>query len=150
MLRLRERSRLSRVHECGSIRWRRAVTELIALVFDGGLALRVFVFLVVVGLDDVAHDWPRGGAAMLAAFLHENGDDDFRIAARSVADEPGVVFKFFLFAHALSRGVADNLRSAGFSAEFDTGKFKRAAGATFVDHTIHGVSDFLDGGFRNV
>ena len=60
---------------------------------------------------------------MLAAFLHENGDDNVGIAARRVADEPGVVFKFFLLAETLARGVADNLRGAGFSTELDASEF---------------------------
>ena len=59
------------------------------------------ILLVVVGLDDIANDRTGSFAAVLSAFLNENGNDNFRIAPRRVADEPGVVFKFFLFAEAL-------------------------------------------------
>ena len=58
---------------------------------------------------------------MLTAFLYQHGDHDFRIAFGRVAHEPGVVFKFFLFAEAIARGVANDLRSAGFAAQFDAG-----------------------------
>ena len=61
---------------------------------------------------------------MLAAFLHQDGDDNFRIAPRRVAHEPGVVLELFLFAQSLSRGVADDLRGAGFAAEFDAGQLQ--------------------------
>src|SRR5271155_3907759 len=45
------------------------VIEVVVLEFDGVLTLVLLVFLVVVGLDDVAHHRTGGGAAMLAAFL---------------------------------------------------------------------------------
>ena len=50
----------------------------------------------------------------MSAALHEDGDYDFGIAARSIADEPGIVLEFFFFAEAAADIVADDLRGAGF------------------------------------
>ncbi len=83
---------------------------------------------------------------MLATFLNENRDDDFRIALGGIADEPGVVFKFFLFGKFRAGAIPNNLRGAGFSAELDAGQFQLAAGAAgFVDDAIHTVGDAFDG-----
>jgi len=57
----------------------------------GSVALEIL--LVVIGFDDIAHDRAGSGAAVLPAFLHQNGNDNFGIAARGVTDKPGVVFK---------------------------------------------------------
>ena len=93
------------------------------MISGGNYALGFAIFLVVVGFDDIADDGASGFAAMLAAFLNENGDANFRIASWRVADEPGIIFKFFLFAEAIPSVVTDDLRGAGFSAEFDIGNF---------------------------
>ena len=65
--------------------------------------------LIVIGLDDVA-DYRAGGfAAVLAAFLDEHGDADFRIAFWRVADKPGVVLeRFILILARASSGVVTN------------------------------------------
>ena len=108
--------------------------------------MRLLVLLVVVRLDDVAHDGASRFATVLSAFLDQHGDNNLRIAARRVAYEPCIVFEFFLFADACASVVTNHLRRSGFSAEFDARKFELAAGAVgFVDDAVHGVGDLFDG-----
>src|SRR5262245_56224375 len=64
--------------------------EVVALVFDRVLLLVPLRFLIVIGLDDVTRHWRRSGSAVLAAF-DQHGHDDFGLAARGIADEPGVI-----------------------------------------------------------
>src|SRR5437870_9721690 len=54
------------------------------------------VLLVVVSLDDIANHGAGSLAAVLSAFLHQDGYDDLRVAARGVTDKPSVVIEFFL------------------------------------------------------
>src|SRR6266403_4514033 len=61
--------------------------------------------LVVIRLDDIAHDGSRRCSPMLAAALDERRNHNFRIASRSVADEPPIGFFPFL-SHADSCVVA--------------------------------------------
>ena len=118
-------------------------------MFVGGHStLSLAIFLVVIGFNDIANDRTGRLTTVLAAFLNKNRDDDFRIALGGITDEPGVIFKLFLFAEAVAGVVADDLCSAGFSAEFDAGELELAAGAArFVHHAIHTVGDFFDGVF---
>src|SRR5437870_11887203 len=45
------------------------------------------VLLVVVSLDDIANHGAGSLAAVLSAFLHQDGYDDLRVAARGVTDK---------------------------------------------------------------
>src|SRR5580704_5434455 len=88
---------------------------------------------------------------MLAAFLNEDGNADFRIALRGVTHEPGVVGKLRAFFHEIHFVVADDLRGAGFAAKLDASEFEFTAGAAwFVDDTIHSVRHFFDRGVGDV
>src|ERR1043165_6839312 len=71
----------------------------LGMSIGGDCAADLTIFLVVVGFDDIADHGTGGFAAMLAAFLNENGDANFRIAPWRVADEPGVVGKLRAFVH---------------------------------------------------
>src|SRR5579859_7934837 len=93
--------------------------QIISFIARSKLSLCLFGLLVVIGLDDVARDRSGGFSSVLAAFLDENRDDDFRIAARRITDKPRIVFKFFLFANAIACPVADDLGGPGFSTELN-------------------------------
>src|SRR5712664_2455132 len=128
----------------------RAFPRCIALVLRGVLALLFFVFLVVVGLDDVPDHGPGSFATMLPAFLDEHGDDDFGVAARRVTDKPGIVFQLLRFPHARAGVVADDLRGSGLAAELNPGEPQLATSATaFVDDAVHGIGYFFHCGFGN-
>src|SRR5260370_35302794 len=86
---------------------------------------------------------------MFSAFLYQNGHDNFRIAARRVADEPGVVLELFLFPKLFAGRITDDLRSSRFASDFDSRKPDVARGATFfVDNAVHRGAYFFDGSLR--
>src|SRR6266404_3465314 len=86
---------------------------------------------------------------MFSAFLYQNGHDNLRIAARRVADEPGVVLELFLFPKLFAGRITDDLRGSRFTSDFDSGEPDVARGATFfVDNAVHRVGYFLDGSLR--
>src|SRR5580692_10320668 len=95
------------------------MTQIIPFVVGGELALCLRGLLIVISFDDVARDRSGGFPSVLAAFLDQDGDDDFRIAARRIADEPRVVFKFLFFSDAIACPVADDLGGAGFSTKLN-------------------------------
>ncbi len=126
----------------------RALRGWVALVLCGDLTLGLLVLLVVIGLDDVFDHRPGSFATMFAAFLNQNGDGNFRVATGGVADEPGIIFEFFLFPKFLAGCVTDHLRGARFSAHFDSRQADVSRGATFfVDDAVHTVGYFLHGRF---
>src|SRR5260370_32322506 len=126
----------------------RALPRCFALVLRSVLALRLLVFLVVKGLDNFVTERPGSFAAMLSALLHQHGDNNFRVAARRVADKPGIIFEFFLFPKSLAGRVTDDLRGTRFSAYFNPRQpdvSRRAA--VFVHNAVHRVGYFLHGRF---
>src|SRR6202158_6075830 len=92
-------------------RRRRPLPRYIALALRGVLALRLFVFLVVIDFDDVFDYGPGRFATMFSALLYQHSHDNFRVATRRVANKPGIIFEFFLFPHPRASCVTDHLRA---------------------------------------
>src|SRR5207247_7074071 len=108
------------------------------------------VLLVVVSLDDIANHGAGSLAAVLSAFLHQDGYDDLRVAARGVTDKPSVVIEFFLFMYASEGIVTDDLCGAGLATELDPREPQLTGRpARFVDDAIHGVGNLFSRRFRD-
>ena len=86
----------------------------------GGITPLEFGFLqpdllIEVGFHDVASDGRRELAVQSGVFP-KNRDDDLRLIAGGVGDEPGVVSGFFVFSRILGGG---SLGGARFAADID-------------------------------
>ena len=111
----------------------------------GDRAQRLAIFLVVVGLNNIPRNRARRLTAMLAAFLNQDRNHDFRISFGCVSDEPGVVFKFLLLCEAIPCVVADDLRGSRLPAEFDSCELQLRSRATALIHdAVHCVGDFFN------
>src|SRR5882724_13483710 len=125
--------------------WRRRLG-----IIGSNFALHLLHFLVIVGLYDFADDRAGGFAAVqAAAFLNEYRYHDLRVSSGCITNEPTVVIKLFLLAEFCAGVVADNLRGAGFAAQFHVLDLERCAGPTrFIHYAIHSFGNFLDSRLR--
>ncbi len=100
--------------------------------------------LVDVGGDD-ARGETAGELAMLSGF-EEHANGDVGIAARSEADEPGVVFDGMGVAEFGGEGVAHGLGAASLAGEIDAFEMRAGIGAGGCGDECHGVGDGLPNG----
>src|SRR5262245_26682927 len=87
-------------------------------------------FLPVISIEDGVR-YGRSSFPAVAAMLDEHGHDNFRVAVRSVTDEPCVVFR--LLRRFVVRLLANDLRRSGLPRDIETFDASPRAGAAFID-----------------
>src|SRR5215472_2350818 len=100
---------------------RRAAPLRGTFVFRSDLPGNLLGFLVVVGLNHIAHD-RSGHLAPVPTPLHDDANGNFRIAARGVSYKPGVILKLQLlgFSESAAQIVINHLGRPRFAAELDS------------------------------
>src|SRR5712672_4767965 len=95
------------------------VAPLILFVLGSNRPVVLFVLLVVVGFDNVAH-YRTCRFAAVAAGLHQHGDNNFRGASRRITDKPGIILELLGLAEPAAQIVVDDLSGAALSGEIDS------------------------------
>src|SRR5712672_1640248 len=126
------------------------IAPLILFVLGSDRPVVLFVLLVIVGFDNVAH-YRTCRLAAMPARLYQHGNHNFRGASRRITDKPGIILELLALAEPAAQIVVDDLCRAALSREINSGKLESARGPVwFVHHTKHRVGHFVDGGFGNI
>src|SRR5215831_16632351 len=110
-----------RFHRCRQVGHRAAHSLRGTFVFRSDLPGNLLCFLVVVGLNHIAHD-RSGHFAPVTTPLYDDANGNFRIAARSVSYKPGVILKLQLlgFSESAAQIVINHLCRPRFATELDS------------------------------